>query len=81
MTLEYRDQLAKVASKAAEKAKLAVRSHRQIAMKEVKKIESTTGKDEVKRLEKQLDKHVDEVNKKVEELLERKNKEIAGGGK
>jgi ribosome recycling factor len=52
MTAEHRDTLVKLVAKEAEKARAAVRNHRQAILKELKRVGEHASQDDVKRLEK-----------------------------
>jgi len=78
LTQEYRQQLAKVLGEKAEEARKTIRRAREEAWEEV---QEKTKKGEIReddkfRAKEDLQKLVDEYNKKVEELLGRKKKEI-----
>lgn len=77
-TEERRKDLAKHLHGILEKAKIAARSAREEAMKEIKKLEKkgTISEDERFRRQDEIQKTVDEFNKKLEEEAERKEKEI-----
>lgn len=74
LTSDRRDILIKLAKEKLEEARIKLRNGRQKALSEIEKTGS--GEDEKKRLKNELQKLVDEANKKLEELAERKNKEI-----
>lgn len=74
LTTDRRALLVKTAKEKLEEARIKVRNERQKVLSEVDKGEF--GEDEVKRLKADLQKLVDEANKKLEELTERKEKEI-----
>ena len=75
LTSERRVLLAKTAKEKLEEARIKVRSERQRVLNDIDK--SELGEDEEKRLKNELQKLVDEGNKKLEDLYERKEKEIA----
>ena len=75
---ERRQELSKVAGKYAEQARVAVRNVRRDGMEALKK-QSKDGdisEDEQKRMSDKLQKVTDEHTKKIDELLENKEKEI-----
>jgi len=74
LTEERRKELAKVAAKYAEQAKIAIRNVRREGMEEVKSAEG--GEDEQKRLSEEVQKLTDEMVKKVDEALAHKEEEI-----
>ena len=74
LTSERRGILQKLAKEKLEEARIKVRSERQKVLGEIDRLES--GEDEKKRLKNELQKLVDETNKKLEEIAERKEKEI-----
>lgn len=80
LTSERREAVIKLAKEKYETARVALRQLRDEIVKDVQALEKTggTGKDEVFRLKSELQKLVDEVNKKFDAQLERKEKEIAG---
>ena len=67
LTEERRTELAKIAAKYAEQAKVAVRNVRREGMEAVKKAEG--GEDEQKKLSEEVQKLTDEMVKKVDEAL------------
>ena len=74
LTEERRTELAKIAAKYAEQAKVAVRNVRREGMEAVKKAEG--GEDEQKKLSEDVQKLTDEMVKKVDEALAAKETEI-----
>ncbi len=74
LTEERRTELAKIAAKYAEQAKVAVRNVRREGMEAVKKAEG--GEDEQKKLSEEVQKLTDEMVKKVDEALAAKETEI-----
>lgn len=76
LTSERRAILTKLAKEKLEEARVKVRNERQKTLNEIGNRE--LGEDEEKRLKNELQKLVDETNKKLEELAERKEGEIAG---
>jgi ribosome recycling factor len=78
LTEERRKDLVKVAKKFSEEAKVSVRNARQESLKDIKKgkDEKTITEDDVKSYEADLQKMVDEANKKIDEMLEKKESDI-----
>lgn len=78
LTAERRTQIVKIAKERLEEGKKQVRMHRDEVMKDLKGKEKAggLGKDEVFRLEKETQKYVDETNKKLEDIYNKKEKEI-----
>jgi ribosome recycling factor len=78
LTLERRTQIVKLAKEKLEEAKKHVRSDRDEVMKDLKAKEKAGGisEDEVFRHEKEIQKFVDEANKKLDEAYIKKEKEI-----
>jgi len=78
LTGERRQELAKVAGKYAETARVAVRNVRRDAMDHLKKLEKdhAIGEDEHKRLGEEVQKITDEHVKKIDEALRHKEEEI-----
>lgn len=78
MTEERRKDIAKIAKKLAEEAKVSVRNVRADAMKTIKKAEDdkTISEDERKDLESDLQKKIDDANKKIEEHCKLKEADI-----
>jgi ribosome recycling factor len=74
LTEERRAELAKVAAKYAEQAKVAIRNVRREGMEAVKKTDG--GEDEQKKLSEDVQKLTDEMVKKVDEALATKESEI-----
>lgn len=74
LTEERRKELAKIAAKYAEQAKVAIRNVRREGMEEVKTAEG--GEDEQKKQSEDVQKLTDEMVKKVDEAYETKEKEI-----
>ncbi len=75
LTEERRAELAKVAGKYAEGARVAVRNVRREGMEAIKKAEGV-GEDDQKRLSDQVQKLTDDMIKKVDEALSKKEAEI-----
>lgn len=74
LTEERRKELAKVAAKYAEQAKVAIRNVRREGMEEVKSAEG--GEDQQKKLSEEVQKLTDEMVKKVDEAYATKETEI-----
>ncbi len=73
MTQERRTQLTKIVSQLAEECKIKIRQLRQEAHELVKENDD---EDERERDQKELQKLVDDANKKIEESAEKKSKEV-----
>ncbi len=73
MTEERRLQIKKVVSQLAEAAKISVRQERQKTNDVAKEIAE---EDEKERVQKELQKQVDEANKKIEDMSKKKEQEI-----
>ncbi len=78
LTSERRVQIVKLAKEKFEQAKVSLRAHREEIMRDIQNKEKAggIGKDEVTRYKNELQKLVDQGNKLMEELLEKKDKEI-----
>jgi ribosome recycling factor len=78
LTEERRKDLVKVAKKFSEDAKVSVRNARQESLKDIKKAkdEKIITEDDVKSYETDLQKMVDEANKKIEDMLDKKEADI-----
>lgn len=78
MTEERRKEVAKVAKNMAEEAKVSVRNARQESLKDIKKAEDNKeiSEDMRKDFENDLQKLVDEANKKIEEHFKQKEVDI-----
>ncbi len=78
MTSESRIQIIKLAKEKLEEGRKQIRIHRDEAMKDLKNKEKAggIGEDEVFRHEKEIQKFVDETNKKLDEYYSKKEKEI-----
>jgi ribosome recycling factor len=74
LTAERRDMLGKLSKEKLEEARIKIRNERQKTLNDIDK--KGLGDDEAKRFKNELQKLVDEANKKLEELAERKQKEI-----
>ncbi len=78
LTSESRLSIVKLAKERLEEGKKQIRLHRDEVMKDLKAKEKAggLGKDEVFRHEKEIQKFVDEANKKLDDLYSKKEKEI-----
>lgn len=78
LTGESRNAIVKLAKERLEEGKKQIRLHRDEAMKDLKAREKAggIGEDEVFRHEKEIQKFVDEMNKKLDEVYAKKEKEI-----
>ena len=78
LTEERRKQLVKIVRKRAEESKIAVRNNRRDSNEELKKLEKEEhiSEDEVKKEHDEVQKITDSFIKKVDELLDHKEKEI-----
>ena len=76
LTEDRRKELTKVANKASEDCKVAIRNIRRDGMDQIKKAEKTQSEDESKRQQEQVQKATDEYIAIVEKELEAKNKDI-----
>lgn len=78
LTSESRLSIAKIAKEKLEEGRKQVRMHRDEAMKDLalKEKAGGIGEDEVFRHEKEIQKFVDEMNKKLDDLYTKKEKEI-----
>ena len=78
LTEERRKEIAKIAKNMAEEAKVSVRNARQESLKDIKKAEDNKeiSEDVKKDYETQLQKIIDEANKKIDEKLKLKEADI-----
>ncbi len=78
LTSESRGAIVKLAKERLEEGKKQVRLHRDEVMKDLKAKEKAggLGKDDVFRHEKEIQKFVDDTNKKLEEMYSKKEREI-----
>ena len=76
MTSEYREQLAKQVSAAAEEAKIAARKHRHDMLAKARKLKDSLSKDAMFRLEEDLTKVTNDMVKRIGEETEKKTKEV-----
>jgi ribosome recycling factor len=79
-TDEYRQSLLKQATKMNEEVKNSIRRARQGALTDLKKHKDAISKDDMKKLENEVQKITDEYNKKAEQLHKAKEQAISGGG-
>ena len=80
LTADRRTQIAKSAKEKLEEAKKQVRSHRDVVVKDLDAKEKSGGygKDDIFRYKKDLQKLVDDCNKKLDDEYTKKEKEITG---
>ncbi len=80
LTEDYRKELVKILSERKETARQVIRKWREEAWKEVQEkfVAKELREDDKFRAKDDLQKMVDEYNKKIDELVEAKNKEIMG---
>ncbi len=80
LTSDRRKDIAKLAKDKLEEAKKQVRGHRDVVIKDLqnKEKEGGYGKDEIFRLKNEVQKIVDEANKKLDEHYVKKEKEVLG---
>lgn len=78
LTQERRQEFVKVAKEKAEEARIAVRNNRQDSINAIKraKNDSQISEDEMHRGESEVQKLVDRFNKKIEEILNSKEREL-----
>lgn len=78
MTEERRKELAKVVSRLAEEARIAVRHPRQKALEKAKEMQKNgeITEDQLKGFEKQLQERVDKVNKEIEDASKAKENDV-----
>lgn len=76
LTAERRTQITKLAKEKLEEAKKTLRFHRDDVMKDIQAKEKEVGKDDVFRFKKDADKLVEDANKNLESLFDKKEKEI-----
>ncbi|KAL0555920.1 hypothetical protein IC582_004422 [Cucumis melo] len=79
LTKEHIQAMCKLVTKCCEDSRQSIRRARQKAMDTVKKISSSYPKDDMKRLEKEVDELTKKFIKSAEELCKAKEKEITGG--
>jgi ribosome recycling factor len=80
LTSDRRAEIAKSAKDKLEDARKQIRQHRDVTIKDLqnKEKDGGMGKDEIFRMKNDTQKQVDEINKKLEALYEKKEKEILG---
>lgn len=80
LSQERRKELAKMAQSMAEEGRISVRAVRREGMDSLKKLqkEGSLSEDELKRFEKEVQKHTDQAIKEIDSLLGRKEKELLG---
>lgn len=80
LTDERKQELAKFVKKISENYRIQVRARRDEAMKKVKAAEESgeVNEDQEFKLKEKIQKQVDEANKKIEEIIEKKLAELAG---
>ncbi len=78
LTEERRKEFVKVINQKAEQGKIMIRQARHEAMEEVKKMDQskTVSEDEIKRLEKEVQRSTDEFIEKIDNLSDEKEKEL-----
>jgi ribosome recycling factor len=78
LTEERRKDIVKIAKKLSEEGKVSVRNARQESLKDIKKAkdEKTITEDDVKSYEVDLQKMIDDANKKIEEMTKKKEDDI-----
>jgi len=80
LTADRRKEIAKLAKDKVEEARGQIRRHRDVVVKDLdaKEKEGGMGKDEIFRLKKDVQKIVDDANKKLEDMYAKKEKELLG---
>jgi len=80
LTADRRQAFAKLAKDKIEEAKKQVRQHRDIVIKDLQAKEKAGGygKDDIFRLKNETQKFIDDINKKLDEMLVKKEKEVMG---
>lgn len=80
LTADRRKEIAKIAKEKLEEARKQIRAHRETVVKDIqeKEKDGKLGKDDAFRFKNEVQKVVDEANKKMEEMYSRKEKEITG---
>ncbi|KAJ9129064.1 hypothetical protein P3X46_034173 [Hevea brasiliensis] len=79
LTKEHMQAICKVVSKSCEDVKQSIRRARQKAIDTIKKAGSSFSKDDIKRLEKEVDELTKKYVKSVEDICKAKEREIIGG--
>ncbi|XP_058102262.1 uncharacterized protein LOC131246308 [Magnolia sinica] len=78
LTKEHIQAMCKVVAKSSEDVKQSIRRARQKALDTIKKASSSIGKDDAKRLEKEVDELTKKFVKSADEMCKAKEKEISG---
>jgi len=80
LTTETREKLVKILKEKLEEARIAVRQEREIVWNDIqdKEKEGKMSEDDKFRAKEDLQKIIDEMNKKLEAIFEKKEKEIMG---
>jgi len=80
LTGERRESLAKIARTKLEDARISLRKEREDTKSNIEKMEKDgeINEDEEKRAKDEMQKHIDDANKRLEELAEKKEQEIKG---
>ena len=78
LTEERRKQLVKQVSEKSEEARIAMRTIRQDALKDAKRMKDAKelGEDDLKRVEKEIDSLMSDIQKRIEELFKTKEKDV-----
>ena len=78
LTEERRKQLVKQVSEKSEEARIAMRTIRQDALKDAKRMKDTKelGEDDFKRVEKEIDSLMSDTQKRIEELFKAKEQDV-----
>ena len=78
LTEERRKQLVKQVSEKSEEARIAMRTIRQDALKDAKRMKDTKelGEDDFKRVEKEIDSLMGDTQKRIEELFKAKEQDV-----
>ncbi|KAJ7974772.1 Ribosome-recycling factor [Quillaja saponaria] len=79
LTKEHIQAMSKLAAKSCEDARQSIRRSRQKAMDSIKKLHSSLPKDDIKRLEKDVDELTKKFVKSAEDMSKAKEKEITQG--
>ena len=78
LTEERRKQLVKQVSEKSEEARIAMRTIRQDALKDAKRMKDAKelGEDDFKRVEKEIDSLMGDIQKRIEELFKAKEQDV-----
>ena len=78
LTEERRKQLVKQVSEKSEEARIAMRTIRQDALKDAKRMKDAKelGEDDFKRVEKEIDSLMSDTQKRIEELFKAKEQDV-----